>query len=79
MPANKTSSLKSSMRKMMMALGLTWPAPPHLNDEEDPRALIDELMAGPVKGRPRIVVVGDDAIFGIDPAPSFSDQPRPNA
>ena len=62
------------MRKMMMALGLAWPEPQHLNHEEDPRALIDELMAGPVKSRPRIVVVGDDAVFGIDPAPVFSDQ-----
>jgi len=79
LPANKTSSLKSSMRKMMMALGLTWPAPPRHNDEEDPRALIDELMAGPVKSRPRIVVVGDDAVSGINPAPSFRDQAGPGA
>jgi len=26
-------------------------------------------MAGPVKHRPPITVVGDEAVFGIDPAP----------
>ncbi|HEY0436504.1 MAG TPA: hypothetical protein VGC92_07690 [Phenylobacterium sp.] len=35
-------------------------------------ARIDELMAQPVKGRPQITVVGDDAVSGINPFPQPS-------
>jgi hypothetical protein len=38
---------------------------------DDRRATIDALMAGPVKDRPMIIVVGDDAVSGINPAPSI--------
>ncbi len=31
---------------------------------------IAELMSGPVKERPAIVVIGDDAVAGIDPPPA---------
>jgi hypothetical protein len=40
----------------------------HRAQVEDRRAVIDALMAGPVKRRPRITVVGDDAVSGINPA-----------
>lgn len=72
MPATSTSDLKSAMRNAMMALGLSRrPPPPRHGETTDPHALIDELMAGPVKGRPLITVVGDDAVSGINP-PSAS-------
>ena len=58
------------MRNMMIALGLTKGPQPRRHDEgEDAHALIDKLMAGPVRSRPRITVVGDDAVSGINPAP----------
>ena len=38
-------------------------------------ALIDQLMAGPIKAWPQITVFGDDAVTGIDPAPRH--EPRP--
>jgi len=37
-------------------------------DAEATARLIDALMAGPPKGPPSIIVVGDDAVFGITPA-----------
>jgi hypothetical protein len=70
LPATNTSGLKSTMRNMMIAIGLRKRPPPPRHDQvQDPNALIDELMAGPIKSRPRITVVGDDAVFGINPAP----------
>jgi hypothetical protein len=38
-------------------------------DDQDSSVLIDELMAGPVKQRPKITVFGDDDVVGINPAP----------
>jgi hypothetical protein len=38
--------------------------------DEDQAALIDRLMAGPVKQRPKITVFGDDDVVGINPAPA---------
>ena len=35
----------------------------------DESRLIDALMSGPPKSRPSIIVVGDDAVSGITPAP----------
>ena len=37
-------------------------------DAEATARLIDALMAEPPAGLPAIVVVGDDAVFGIRPA-----------
>ncbi|MGZ6017582.1 MAG: hypothetical protein ACXWKO_02845 [Phenylobacterium sp.] len=37
--------------------------------EEDPTAVIDQLMAGPIKQRPKITIFGDDDVVGINPAP----------
>jgi hypothetical protein len=34
--------------------------------------MIDALMAGPIKRRPSITLVGDEAVFGINPAPAQS-------
>ncbi len=34
--------------------------------------LIDQLMAGPIKQRPKITVFGDDDVVGINPAPVVS-------
>lgn len=34
---------------------------------EDVRRLIDALMAAPPKDLPAIVVIGDEAVFGITP------------
>ena len=31
---------------------------------------IDQLMAAPIPERPKITVVGDDAVTGINPAPA---------
>lgn len=49
-------------------------APPPRSQLDGPPAdlaeHIDELMAQPVKGRPQITVVGDDAVFGINPLPT---------
>jgi hypothetical protein len=46
------------------------PAPeaPDAPDAEATARLIDALMSTPPKGLPSIVVVGDDAVFGINPA-----------
>lgn len=41
------------------------------DEDDDPEArvrLIDALMAGPPARRPSIIVLGDDAVFGITPA-----------
>ena len=38
-------------------------------ETQDPAALIDQLMAGPIKQRPKITVFGDDDVVGINPAP----------
>jgi hypothetical protein len=38
------------------------------SEPEEAARLIDALMAEPPKGLPSIVVVGDDAVFGITPA-----------
>ncbi len=45
------------------------PAPPAV-EEQDQAALIDQLMAGPIKERPKITVFGDDDVVGINPAPA---------
>jgi hypothetical protein len=39
-------------------------------EDQDQAALIDKLMAGPVKQRPKITVFGDDDVVGINPAPA---------
>jgi hypothetical protein len=41
------------------------------DEDDDPVALarqIDALMAGPTAERPSIIVLGDEAVFGITPA-----------
>jgi hypothetical protein len=43
----------------------TTPKPPV--DEAARARLIDTLMAGPVRERPAITVVGDDEVFGVSP------------
>ena len=35
----------------------------------DQAAIIDMLMAGPIKQPPKITVFGDDGVVGINPAP----------
>jgi hypothetical protein len=40
--------------------------------------MIDALMAGPVRCRPSITVVGDDAVSGINPAPALRNQAGPD-
>ena len=45
------------------------PAPPAV-EAQDQTALIDQLMAGPIKQRPKITVFGDDDVVGINPAPA---------
>lgn len=35
--------------------------------DDEARRLIDALMAEPPKGLPAIIVIGDDAVFGITP------------
>jgi hypothetical protein len=44
---------------------------PNRQAEEGPdqAAVIDMLMAGPIKERPKITVFGDDDVTGINPAP----------
>jgi hypothetical protein len=39
-------------------------------DADDPRQLIDALMAQPPAGLPSIIVIGDDDIFGFRPLPA---------
>ena len=39
------------------------------DEDQDQAALIDQLMAGPIKQRPMITVFGDDDVVGINPAP----------
>ena len=39
------------------------------DEAQDQAALIDQLMAGPIKQRPKITVFGDDDVVGINPAP----------
>jgi hypothetical protein len=39
-------------------------------EDQDQAALIDQLMAGPIKQRPKISVLGDDDVVGINPAPA---------
>jgi len=51
--------------------------PPAVDDEL--RAAIDDLMAGPVRSRPLITVVGDDAVSGFNPAPPPGARPSPTA
>lgn len=64
------------------------PAIPPIPTEADPArepgaptpeqaAIIDELMAQPIKGRPQITVVGDDAISGINPLPQSPQRSPP--
>lgn len=43
--------------------------PSPVPEEPGEAALIDQLMAGPIKERPKIIVLGDDDVFGINPAP----------
>jgi hypothetical protein len=43
------------------------PSPPATPREPGPD--IDALMAGPVKEAPKILVFGDEAVVGINPAP----------
>lgn len=38
-----------------------------LADREAIKREIDRLMAGPPKGMPSIVIVGDDVVFGVTP------------
>lgn len=40
-----------------------------VEEDQDLAALIDRLMAGPIKERPKITVFGDDDVVGINPAP----------
>ena len=47
-------------------------APPRPGLDAATRALIDELMSGPVKPFPQVIVVGDDAVSGFTPAPARS-------
>ncbi len=42
---------------------------PQADERPDPSTLIDQLMAGPIKERPKITVFGDDDVTGINPAP----------
>jgi hypothetical protein len=39
------------------------------DESQDQTAVIDHLMAGPIKERPKITVFGDDDVVGINPAP----------
>lgn len=52
------------------------PTPPSSDASQplDPAvaARIDELMAGPVKPMPKVIVVGDEAVSGFTPAPPAS-------
>ena len=36
--------------------------------DDETRAQIDELMSGPIKPFPQIIVVGDDVVSGFTPA-----------
>jgi hypothetical protein len=45
--------------------------------DDETRALIDELMSGPIKPFPQIIVVGDDAVSGFTPAPQPAAKPPP--
>ncbi|HLZ74396.1 hypothetical protein [Phenylobacterium sp.] len=38
-------------------------------EDQDQSVLIDQLMAGPIKQRPKITIFGDDDVVGINPAP----------
>jgi hypothetical protein len=38
-------------------------------DDQDQTAVIDLLMAGPIKQPAKITVFGDDGVMGINPAP----------
>lgn len=49
---------------------------PHRTLPEAVAARIDELMAQPVKGRAKITVFGDEAVFGINPAPPRASEPQ---
>jgi hypothetical protein len=40
-----------------------------VDEAPDQSAVIDLLMAGPIKQRPKITIFGDDDVVGINPAP----------
>jgi len=51
-------------------------AQPRTREDQDHGALIDQLMAGPIKQRPKITIFGDDDVVGINPAPpTASNEP----
>ena len=45
------------------------PTAAQADESLDQTAVIDRLMAGPIKERAKITVFGDDDVTGINPAP----------